>query len=186
MGLGRPDSFLDLFCQCQHVSHISPDFTTSRSLALCNPQAKHGLNDTVSIRVPASALSAKSDEKILALFTKGFFGGWVFCFESVLLRWGLWKVLPVGFTGTYEYIPPCSCYCCCCCCCCCCLRGVIPTHSLTPCRIPVCTIQNKYMEPGRDTSDNSPSTRRYPVPYISSNRHGRCAKFQSFSFHKLH
>jgi hypothetical protein len=55
--------------------------------AVVNPRRYKALSDTRSIllRLPSSRRQY-SDEQILATFVKGFFGGWVFAPEGILLR----------------------------------------------------------------------------------------------------
>jgi hypothetical protein len=40
-----------------------------------------------------------SDERVLSLFTSGFFSGFVFGFERFILRIGGYKLLPARYTG---------------------------------------------------------------------------------------
>ena len=84
--------------------HLSPgaskDYLSSHTLTLLNPHTYPSNADTLSIHLPSSAISHLSDERILALFTKGFFGGPIFRIESWLLRAGLWKIIGIPQEAT--------------------------------------------------------------------------------------
>jgi hypothetical protein len=81
------------------VYHVKPasiilDYNSNASFlnsqtcsAVVNPRRYKALSDTRSIllRLPSSRRQY-SDEQILATFVKGFFGGWVFAPEGILLR----------------------------------------------------------------------------------------------------
>jgi hypothetical protein len=57
------------------------------------------ISDTVWQDFDAETLAGMSDSKILSKFTSGFFGGFVFGMEGILLNAGAWRVLPVHFTS---------------------------------------------------------------------------------------
>ena len=57
---------------------------------MINPLNHCAVGDKVSVRLPISAVSGLKDEAILALLTKGFFGGWVFAIEGWLMRATTW------------------------------------------------------------------------------------------------
>ena len=48
-------------------------------------------------------LAGLSDENVLALFSRGFFGGSIFGFERFILRIGGYNILPARYTGIYLY-----------------------------------------------------------------------------------
>ncbi|KAI1374515.1 hypothetical protein F4677DRAFT_425291 [Hypoxylon crocopeplum] len=99
LGLDRLDSFATIFRQCRCILTVPREFLESSSAKLVNPRQNMINSDTVSLSFPASTFRGLSDEKLLALFTKGFFGGWVFYLQSLLLKAGAWKIIPVKFTG---------------------------------------------------------------------------------------
>ena len=99
LGLDKPDSIATIVRQCRHTLGVSRDFLESPSANLVNPQHRPIKSDTTSLSLTASTFHGLSDEKLLALFTKGFFGGWVFFLESLALKAGVWKLSPVIFTG---------------------------------------------------------------------------------------
>lgn len=53
----------------------------------------------VTQEVSTSYINARTDEEILAVFTRGFFGGWVFGLERFVLGLGVWKLFPARFTS---------------------------------------------------------------------------------------
>lgn len=70
--------------------------------AVVNPRRHKALSDTRSIllRLPLSKRE-NSDEQILATFVKGFFGGWVFAPEGILLS--AFQRNLVDFSGMCNY-----------------------------------------------------------------------------------
>lgn len=102
LGFNRPESFISIFRQCMLTPGVSQEFLESHTAKLVNPQQRLIRNDTVSLSFPASTFRGFSDENLLALFTKGFFGGWVFYLESLALRAGVWRLSPVTFTGRFK------------------------------------------------------------------------------------
>lgn len=102
LGLNRPDAFANIFRQCRYVKVVSREFLESPSAKLVNPQQRPIKHDTVSINLPASRFRGLSDERLLALFTKGFFGGWSFYLEGLALKAGIWRLSPVTFTGRLK------------------------------------------------------------------------------------
>lgn len=50
-------------------------------------------------KFPAAAIAGLSDEKVLSLFTSGFFSGFIFGFERWILRFGGYNLLPAHYTG---------------------------------------------------------------------------------------
>ena len=68
-----------------------------------NPR-NHVINTDKVVQVlPASAVAGLSDENVLALFSRGFFGGSIFGFERFILRIGGYNILPARYTGIYLY-----------------------------------------------------------------------------------
>ncbi|RAL06953.1 uncharacterized protein BO97DRAFT_379458 [Aspergillus homomorphus CBS 101889] len=78
---------------------VRPEFLTSSSSLYVNPRQHVLGTDCITQTIPGSAIAGISDEKVLALFTGGFFGGFVFAFEWLLLTAGGGRILPVEFTG---------------------------------------------------------------------------------------
>ena len=72
-----------------NVLDIAPQsFLNSKAHTIVNPGGYAGGSNgarTIVVRLPASKPSA-SDEQILADFVGGFFGGWVFAPERVVLQ----------------------------------------------------------------------------------------------------
>ena len=66
---------------------VPPSFLRSKAFSIVNPRGYAGSNDTrsVVIELPQSKAS-ESDEQILANFVEGFFGGWVFAPERLMLQ----------------------------------------------------------------------------------------------------
>lgn len=71
----------------------------SNSAKLVNPRHHVTNSDEVSWTLDVNTLRGMDDRKVLSLFTVGFFGGYVFGMERMLLRAGAWNLLPVHFTG---------------------------------------------------------------------------------------
>ncbi|KAK2768395.1 hypothetical protein FQN54_000250 [Arachnomyces sp. PD_36] len=95
--------FLQSLRESQYTHSVDQDFLTSSTFNYINPKHHHvASTDTLSQTLPPSSISGRSDEEILASFTKGFFGGPVFAFESFLLRYGGWRLIPAGFTGFQD------------------------------------------------------------------------------------
>ncbi|RAK79345.1 uncharacterized protein BO72DRAFT_41532 [Aspergillus fijiensis CBS 313.89] len=78
---------------------VRPEFLTSLSSSYANPRQHVIGTDCVTQTIPASAVAGTSDERVLALFTSGFFGGFVFVPEWLLLTAAGGRILPVGYTG---------------------------------------------------------------------------------------
>ncbi|KAM3076131.1 hypothetical protein ACMFMF_005471 [Clarireedia jacksonii] len=81
---------------------ISPSCKTSKSLqTLVNPHNHIAVADSYSIRLSSSEICGRSDEEILATFTHGLFGGWVFSPERYAIRllekFGL-RIVPMAFS----------------------------------------------------------------------------------------
>ncbi|CAI7663552.1 unnamed protein product [Penicillium bialowiezense] len=78
---------------------VGPDFLVSNSAKLVNPRHHVTNSDEVSWTLDVNTLRGMDDRKVLSLFTVGFFGGYVFGMERMLLRAGAWNLLPVHFTA---------------------------------------------------------------------------------------
>lgn len=96
-------SFFDTLYNCNSVNYARDGFLTSRSAELVNPRHHMVISDTVWQDFDAEMLAGMTDSKILLSFTSGFFGGFVFGMEGVLLNAGCWRILPVNFTSTFFH-----------------------------------------------------------------------------------
>ena len=92
--------------QSHYTLPIRPEFLASSSFKFANPRNHVTNTDKVVEVLPASAVAGLSDENVLALFSTGFFGGFIFGFERFILRIGVYKILPCRYTGTYFYFSP--------------------------------------------------------------------------------
>lgn len=92
-------SFFDILYNCNSINHARDRFLTSRSAELVNPRHHMVISDTVWQDFDAETLAGMNDSKILSSFTAGFFGGFVFGMEGVLLNAGAWRLIPVNFTS---------------------------------------------------------------------------------------
>lgn len=84
---------------------LSPASHASHSNAILNPRSHQRITDTRFILLHPHEVSTLSDEAILARFTKGFLGRWVFFPERCVM--GLWeafgaRVVETGFTGEFS------------------------------------------------------------------------------------
>ena len=86
-------SFLQSLRQSQYTLPVRPSFQ------FVNPRHHVTATDNVTQVFPESVVAGLSDEEALALFTRGFFGGFVFGFERSILRIGGWNLLPARYTG---------------------------------------------------------------------------------------
>ncbi|KAK9236535.1 hypothetical protein V1525DRAFT_212026 [Lipomyces kononenkoae] len=85
--------------QSRYTYPVSSEFLGSSSFNIVNPRHHVVATDNVSQMFPAAAIAGLSDEKVLALFTSGFFGGVIFGFERWILKIGLSNLLPARYTG---------------------------------------------------------------------------------------
>src|ERR1700716_3650644 len=97
-----PFFFYSLYLSC-YTLPVSPEFLNSSSFNFVNPRHRVITTGNVSQVFPASAIAGLSDETVLALFTRGFFGGFVFAPERFILKMGGWNLLPARYTG--ELLP---------------------------------------------------------------------------------
>lgn len=87
--------------QSHYTLPIRPEFLASSSFKFANPR-NHVINTDKVVQVlPASAVAGLTDENVLALFSTGFFGGFIFGFERFILRIGGYNILPSRYTGSY-------------------------------------------------------------------------------------
>ncbi|CAK7205366.1 hypothetical protein SEUCBS139899_008136 [Sporothrix eucalyptigena] len=91
--------FFRSLVRSSYAHGVSKDLLTSTTFGLANPRNHVIGADGVSQTLPASAAAGLTDEEILALFSSGFFGGFVFRIESWLLRWVGARFLPARYTG---------------------------------------------------------------------------------------
>ncbi|KAE8138435.1 hypothetical protein BDV38DRAFT_244646 [Aspergillus pseudotamarii] len=87
-----------------HQSHrtypVSAEFLRSSSFNFVNPRHNVvGNTDCVTQKLLESDIARFSDEEVLSLFTTGFFGGYVFACERLILRAGGWKLFPAQFSN---------------------------------------------------------------------------------------
>lgn len=92
-------SFLSILRSLVFTYPVPQELLTSSTFKLLNPRNHVIVTDQVSIRLPASSISGLSDEAVLALFTRGFFGGKVFAIERLYMKLGGWRIIPRGYTG---------------------------------------------------------------------------------------
>jgi hypothetical protein len=72
------------YAQC--FQHATVDHIKSRPMALMNPLGYPTQQDSYSLRIPVHKLKhGIGDEEILARFTYGYFGGWIFMPERSLI-----------------------------------------------------------------------------------------------------
>ncbi|KFZ20629.1 hypothetical protein V502_03111 [Pseudogymnoascus sp. VKM F-4520 (FW-2644)] len=97
-------SFLSILRSLVFTYPVTQELLTSSTFKLINPRNHVIVTDQVSVRLAASSISGLSDEAVLALFTRGFFGGKAFAIERVYMKMGGWRIIPSGYTG-FESLP---------------------------------------------------------------------------------
>ncbi|OBT48627.1 hypothetical protein VE00_00835 [Pseudogymnoascus sp. WSF 3629] len=97
-------SFLSILRSLVFTYPVTQELLTSSTFNLINPRNHVIVTDQVSVRLPASSVSGLSDEAVLALFTRGFFGGKVFAIERLYMKLGGWKTIPTGYSG-FKSLP---------------------------------------------------------------------------------
>lgn len=98
--MGSVVSYVKLLRSINLTRSVSTDYLSSRTLTLINPRKHKFSADTVSLYLPAEKIEHLSDERILALFTKGFFGGPAFRLESLFMKGVGYRILgPPRFDG---------------------------------------------------------------------------------------
>ncbi|KFY75768.1 hypothetical protein V499_04273 [Pseudogymnoascus sp. VKM F-103] len=97
-------SFLSILRSLVFTYPVTQELLTSSTFKLINPRNHVIVTDQVSVRLPASSISGLSDEAVLALFTRGFFGGKVFAIERLYMKLGGWKTIPTGYSG-FKSLP---------------------------------------------------------------------------------
>lgn len=78
--------------------------SSSATYKIVNPRCHQGLTDTRAIFLSAQEIGQLSDEEILARFTKGYFGGWIFTPELTFFKvFQLFRkqLFPVDFSGEW-------------------------------------------------------------------------------------
>lgn len=94
-------SFLQSLRQSHFTLPVRPEFLASSAFQFVNPRHHVIATDNVTQTFPESVVAGLSDEEALALFTRGFFGGFVFGLERSVLRMGGWNLLPARYTGEH-------------------------------------------------------------------------------------
>ncbi|KAI9933629.1 hypothetical protein MW887_008102 [Aspergillus wentii] len=92
------NTFVSSLSQSTYSLPVSRQFLQSPSFNFINPRHHVIATDKVTQIIPESAISNLNDENVLSLFTRGFFGGFVFAFERTVLRMGGYRLLPAGYT----------------------------------------------------------------------------------------
>ncbi|EPE37029.1 hypothetical protein GLAREA_09192 [Glarea lozoyensis ATCC 20868] len=98
LNLHPRSSYFSIFRALRFDWTASQAFLTSPTFRVVNPRNHITKGDRVSVRVSPSVVSGLQDEAILALLTKGFFGGWVFFMEGWAMR-TFHPLLPAIYTG---------------------------------------------------------------------------------------
>ncbi|EXJ78323.1 hypothetical protein A1O3_09484 [Capronia epimyces CBS 606.96] len=96
--LHQRSSFWSIFHAQEFTYTVSNSLLTSPTFHVINPLNHDAKGDKVSVSLPIKAVSGLGDEEILALLTKGFFGGWVFAIEGWAMR-ACGGILPAAYTG---------------------------------------------------------------------------------------
>ncbi|KGO72636.1 hypothetical protein PITC_056220 [Penicillium italicum] len=91
--------FFQSLSQSHYTLHVRPEFLASSAFRFVNPRNHVIATDNATQVFPESVVAGLSDEEALALFTRGFFGGFVFGLERSALRMGGWNLLPARYTG---------------------------------------------------------------------------------------
>jgi hypothetical protein len=91
--------FLRSFFKSQYTSHTSPSLLDSSTFRLINPRGRNAKFDAIRQTLTANEVRGMSEEAILAAFAKGFFAGFAFTPEEVLMRLGAYKLFNLGRTG---------------------------------------------------------------------------------------
>lgn len=95
-------SFFDCLYNCNSLNNAREELLRSQAAEFVNPRHHIVLSDTVWQDFDAETLAGMNDAKILSSFTSGFFGGFVFGMEGVLLGAGAWRLFPVQFTSMFP------------------------------------------------------------------------------------
>lgn len=90
--------FQSLF-RSSYTYPVGKDLLISTTFNFINPRHHMVNTDRVSQVIPTKSVAGLSDEEILALFTTGFFGGFIFRIESWVLRICGSRFLPAKYTG---------------------------------------------------------------------------------------
>jgi hypothetical protein len=98
LDLNSRSSYFAIFRALEFNSTASQVFLDSPTFHIVNPRNHITKGDTVSVKLSPSVVSGLQDEAVLALLTKGFFGGWVFALEGWAMR-TFHPLLPAIFAG---------------------------------------------------------------------------------------
>ncbi|KAE8356509.1 hypothetical protein BDV28DRAFT_126763 [Aspergillus coremiiformis] len=91
--------FFESLRQSYTTSPVSSEFLRSSSSGFINPRHHVVTTSCVTQHLSESEIARLSDEEVLALFTTGFFSGFVFACERSILNMGGWRLLPVQFSN---------------------------------------------------------------------------------------
>jgi hypothetical protein len=91
--------FQSLFKRSQFTHHATSSFLNSLTFHLINPHSRKTKSDAIRQTLTANEVKSMNDEAVLAAFAKGFFSGFAFAPEEVLLRLGAYKLFNSGRTG---------------------------------------------------------------------------------------
>lgn len=91
--------FFESLSKLSYHVNASDGFLSSQTAGLVNPDRHRTTSDRVWQTFETEALAGMDDEKVLSLFTRGFFGGFIFSPEGLILKAGGWKISPVNFTS---------------------------------------------------------------------------------------
>lgn len=84
------------------IPHASNGHEDSMAVAILNPRRQSLFQHRITIEIPATKVKSGLDsDEILARFTQGFFGGWIFSLE----RWffHLTRLSVTNLDGRYQY-----------------------------------------------------------------------------------
>ena len=95
--------FQSLLKRSRFASRAPSSFLNSSTFRLINPRSCIAKSDVIRQILTAGEVKGLDDEAILAAFTKGFFGGFVFYPEEVLLRLGAYRLFSGDGTGSYPW-----------------------------------------------------------------------------------
>ncbi|KNG84306.1 hypothetical protein ANOM_007261 [Aspergillus nomiae NRRL 13137] len=95
--------FFESLRQSHRDYPVNAGFLRSSSFNFVNP--RHNVittTDCVTQKLLESDIARLSDEEVLSLFTTGFFGGYVFACERLILKAGGWKLLSAQFSNFQD------------------------------------------------------------------------------------
>ncbi|KAE8389834.1 hypothetical protein BDV23DRAFT_156585 [Aspergillus alliaceus] len=91
--------FFESLRQSQKNHLVSAGLLRSSSFNFINPRHHVATTYCVTQKLLESDIAGLSDEEVLAFFTTGFFGGYVFACERSILKAGGWRYLPAQFSN---------------------------------------------------------------------------------------